>query len=161
MSKAQKVLVLFVGIVFIIYIASQQAPNTGTQTATDTQGETAKPKDAESEPVVSPPAVGEPVNHAYFNYVRKEANYPCYAALKKEAIYGFRGTGLFGFTRPEYVNKQQRGDGHLIFACDDAEVQDKFGKWVLANYRCEWDPAEKRVVSVTIDLGKLPQALGR
>jgi hypothetical protein len=45
---AQKVLVLFVGIVFGIYIASQ-APDTGTQTATDTQGETAKPKDRSEE----------------------------------------------------------------------------------------------------------------
>src|SRR5262245_9236323 len=49
MSKAQKVLVLLVGIVFVaIYIASQ-APNTGTQTATDTHGETAKPKDRPQE----------------------------------------------------------------------------------------------------------------
>jgi len=53
MSKAQKILVLFVGIVFVIYIASQ-APNTGTQTATDTQGETAKPKDRPQEEAWSP-----------------------------------------------------------------------------------------------------------
>jgi hypothetical protein len=45
MSKAQKMLVLFVGIVFVIYIIASKAPDTGTQTATDRQGETAKPKD--------------------------------------------------------------------------------------------------------------------
>jgi hypothetical protein len=41
------------------------------------------------------------------------------------------------------------------------EIQTKIGDWVVANYRCEFDPQTSAVISATLNLGKLPQNLAK
>jgi hypothetical protein len=59
------------------------------------------------------------------------------------------------------VRARASSDGHIIWSGDDAEIQTKIGDWVVANYRCEFDPQTSAVISATLNLGKLPQNLAK
>jgi hypothetical protein len=130
------------------------------------------PKSKETEsaaaaPIVHPPAVGAHMTNQYFEYVRDAARFECEAALKKTATYGLRVAGeklILGLDpplTPTRINKFQLANGRVTLWGDDVEVQTEFGRWIVANYSCEWDPASKRVVDARFALGKLPQSFGR
>jgi hypothetical protein len=130
--------------------------------AGDRQAKQAAAKKAEAEIVrVEAPAAGEPISGEYIRQTWNDAQGTCRRALEDSADYGFRGNGWLGYFRPEYTNGYQLDDGHLIFMGDDAQVQDRMGEWKQANYECEWNPAESKVVSTFIGIGKIPKPKSR
>jgi hypothetical protein len=150
------------GIILLVLAMALIGSNThNTDTpAPSTAQQPQQPKPQQPKPEIAAPAAGEEITQDYSSQVWFKALIPCKDALNNAAEYGFRGTSWFGLS-PRYRNRYQRSDGHIIWSGDDAEIQTKMGDWVVANYRCEFDPQTSAVISATLNLGKLPQNLAK
>jgi hypothetical protein len=136
--------------------AAPSTPSARSAPSTSTQAEKPKPKEKE---VIPPPGTGEVITEAYYKQVWDDALMVCKKAVERSATYDLRWTkiGVFGTPLPMFDrwNKHQRQDGHILFYGDEAEAQNGLGNWVRVNYRCEFDPAEKKVMDAQLNQGRM------
>jgi hypothetical protein len=113
--------------------ADQSAPSAVSSASTTT---TEKPKPKEKE-IIPSPGAGEEITPTYYKQVHDDALWVC--------------------MKPTFDrwNKHQRQDGHILLYGDEAEAQNGFGNWVRVNYRCEFDPAAKKVLDAQLSQGRL------
>ena len=81
----------------------------------------------------------------------------CRDAIERHAKYQFEWTdGLFGskFSRFSWKNKS---DLTLIYVGDKIQFQNGFGAWQNMQYRCDYDPVNKKMLSVFVSEGRLKQ----
>ena len=134
--------------------ADQSAPSAVSSASTTT---TEKPKPKEKE-IIPSPGAGEEITPTYYKQVHDDALWVCMKAVERSAKYDFRWTKtLFGTQLPTFDrwNKHQRQDGHILLYGAEAEAQNGFGNWVRVNYRCEFDPAAKKVLDAQLSQGRL------
>jgi hypothetical protein len=153
MRRLIALIILVVIAVAVFNSGDKTADQSGPSASATTQPEKPKPKE-----IIPPPAIGEEVPEAYYKQVKDDAWWDCMKAVERSAKYDLRWTKTFlGTQLPTFDrwNKYQRQDGHVVLYGDEAEAQNGIGNWVRVNYRCEFDPAAKRVVEVELNQGRL------
>jgi hypothetical protein len=127
---------------------------------------TSQPAAVAKEPVAEPakqkvllpvPKPGEHVSEEYFMQVYPDAAWPCKTAIEDSAKYDLRWTNGWLSMYFNRWGSVAREDGHLILVGDTAEAQNGFGGWVRVNYRCEFDPASKKIIDASFAPGKFAQ----
>jgi hypothetical protein len=152
-----QIMIKFIFVVGIIGVGIFVAVKTMTITSTTTETAAVAEK-----PKLPPPATDEKISTEYARQVWHDAALKCTEALAERADYGFRiSRTVMGMRmlspQLDQFNSYQQPDGSMSFRGEDIEVQNRFNEWINGHYFCKWDTQSKRVLKVTLGVGRLPK----
>jgi hypothetical protein len=144
---------------------SQQSQ--GTQTATNAKGdrEATKPEPPKD---IDPaqPAPGQEVSEEYFEWLERKVGFDCQQKIKRDVAYNMRSEGiLYGKNEMDSINfllqfdrwsKFVSNENTITIAGDKTEIQNNFGNWVRASYRCKVNIDTKTVIDAFVSSGRYP-----
>jgi hypothetical protein len=141
-------------VLFMAWIGSTTHPTSQSAAVAETKPPVTV---AETKKALPVPAFGEHNSEEYFNQVYADAAWPCKTAIENSAKFDLRWTQSWIARYFNRWNSVAREDGHLILVGDTAEAQNGFGGWVRVHYRCEFDPASKKVINASFEPGKIAE----